>query len=139
MEAINGTLSIFTIAKSTKSPCPPMENMSQVNLYKSGSVMASIFVGTTYCFLVWIKCIQTQETLGVVSNTAKGTPSTSRISVHIFIAQNISIQSRLETFVDLSIQFAQLVPYAVTCLVYAEFKSFIEVDKRRNILFDFST
>ena len=55
MEVMNGTLSIFTITKSTKSPCPPMENMSQVNLHKSGSMMASIFVDTTYCFLVWIK------------------------------------------------------------------------------------
>lgn len=41
--------------------------------------------------------------------------------------------------VRLSIQFAQALPHTVTCLVYAEFENLIEVDKSRNIIFDFST
>ena len=41
--------------------------------------------------------------------------------------------------VRLSIQFAQALPHTVTCLVYAEFESLIEIDKSRNIVFDFST
>lgn len=41
--------------------------------------------------------------------------------------------------VRLSIQFGQALPHTVTCLVYAEFESLIEIDKSRNIIFDFST
>jgi hypothetical protein len=41
--------------------------------------------------------------------------------------------------VRLSIQFARALPNTVTCLVYAEFESLIEIDKSRNIIFDFST
>ena len=41
--------------------------------------------------------------------------------------------------VRLSIEFAQALPHTVTCLVYAEFESLIEIDKSRNIIFDFST
>jgi hypothetical protein len=41
--------------------------------------------------------------------------------------------------VRLSIQFARALPNTVTCLVYVEFESLIEIDKSRNIIFDFST
>ena len=41
--------------------------------------------------------------------------------------------------VRLSIQFSEALPHTVTCLVYAEFESLIEIDKSRNIIFDFST
>ena len=41
--------------------------------------------------------------------------------------------------VRLSVQFDQALPNTVTCLVYAEFESLIEIDKSRNIIFDFST
>jgi hypothetical protein len=42
--------------------------------------------------------------------------------------------------VRLSIQFSEALPHTVvTCLVYAEFESLIEIDMSRNIIFDFST
>lgn len=41
--------------------------------------------------------------------------------------------------VRLSIQFAEALPHTVTCLVYGEFESLIEIDKSRNVIFDFST